>query len=81
METRVTRILSSEHGFDVLGTAYEWPPRTNNTLGTLLCEVQSARERHSHLGTLIRLYTAQDMKTGLDNRLFLDNQLATLLGD
>ncbi len=33
----------------------------------------------SRLDTLIRSYAAQDVKTGLNNRLFFDNQLATLL--
>lgn len=38
-------------------------------------------EQHTCLDTLIRSYAAQDMKTGLNNRLFFDNQLATLLED
>jgi RNase E specificity factor CsrD len=33
------------------------------------------------MDTLIRSYAAQDNKTGLNNRLFFDNQLATLLED
>ncbi len=33
------------------------------------------------MDTLIRSYAAQDSKTGLNNRLFFDNQLATLLED
>lgn len=65
----------------MLGTIYEWPPRTSSALDTLLCEIQNAREQHSRLDTLIRSYAAQDMKTGLNNRLFFDNQLATLLED
>ena len=47
----------------------------------LLTEIQSAREQRSRLDTLIRSYVAQDTKTGLSNRLFFDNQLATLLED
>jgi RNase E specificity factor CsrD len=65
----------------VLGTIYEWPPRTSSALDTLLREIQNAREQHSRLDTLIRSYAAQDVKTGLNNRLFFDNQLATLLED
>ena len=42
---------------------------------------RNAREQHSRLDTLIRSYAAQDVKTGLNNRLFFDNQLATLLED
>ncbi len=115
LETRATRILNGERGSNVLGTIYEWPPRTSSALDTLLREIQNAREQHrgsivlgtiyewpprtssaldpllreiqnareqhSRLDTLIRSYAAQDMKTGLNNRLFFDNQLATLLED
>lgn len=56
-------------------------PRTSSALDTLLREIQNAREQHSRLDTLIRSYAARDMKTGLNNRLFFDNQLATLLED
>ncbi len=70
LETRATRILNGERGSNVLGTIYEWPPRTSSALDTLLCEIQNAREQHSRLDTLIRSYAAQDMKTGLNNRLF-----------
>lgn len=69
LETRATRILNGERGSNVLGTIYEWPPRTSSALDTLLCEIQNAREQHSRLDTLIRSYAAQDMKTGLNNRL------------
>lgn len=48
----------------MLGTIYEWPPRTSSALDTLLCEIQNAREQHSRLDTLIRSYAARDMKTG-----------------
>lgn len=65
----------------MLGTIYEWPPRTSSALDTLLREIQNAREQHSRLDTLIRSYAARDVKTGLNNRLFFDNQLATLLED
>lgn len=70
LETRATRILNGERGSNVLGTIYEWPPRTSSALDTLLCEIQNAREQHSRLDTLIRSYAARDMKTGLNNRLF-----------
>lgn len=81
LETRATRILNGERGANVLGSIYEWPPRTSSALDTLLREIQNAREQHSRLDTLIRSYAAQDIKTGLNNRLFFDNQLATLLED
>ncbi|UJL40390.1 diguanylate cyclase [Salmonella enterica subsp. enterica serovar Kentucky] len=47
----------------------------------MLSEIQFAHEQRSRLDTLIRSYAAQDTKTGLGNRLFFDNQLATLLED
>jgi RNase E specificity factor CsrD len=55
--------------------------RTSSALDMLLTEIQNAREQRSRLDTLIRSYVAQDTKTGLSNRLFFDNQLATLLED
>lgn len=63
------------------GTVYEWPARTSSALDMLLTEIQNAREQRSRTDTLIRSYVAQDTKTGLSNRLFFDNQLATLLED
>ena len=47
----------------------------------LLSEIQFASDQRSRMDTLIRSYAAQDNKTGLNNRLFFDNQLATLLDD
>jgi RNase E specificity factor CsrD len=47
----------------------------------LLSEIQFASDQRSRMDTLIRSYAAQDNKTGLNNRLFFDNQLATLLED
>jgi GGDEF domain-containing protein len=40
---------------------------------------RSSSSQRSRMDTLIRSYAAQDSKTGLNNRLFFDNQLATLL--
>lgn len=81
LEIRSTRILNGERGASVRGTVYEWPARTSSALDMLLAEIQSAQEQRSRLDTLIRSYAAQDTKTGLSNRLFFDNQLATLLDD
>ncbi|MGK3373939.1 RNase E specificity factor CsrD, partial [Citrobacter youngae] len=77
LEIRSTRILNGERGPNVRGTVYEWPARTSSALDMLLTEIQNAREQRSRLDTLIRSYVAQDTKTGLSNRLFFDNQLAT----
>lgn len=81
LEMRSTRILNGERGSGVRGTVYEWPARTSSALDMLLSEIQNAQEQRSRLDTLIRSYAAQDTKTGLNNRLFFDNQLATLLDD
>lgn len=81
LEVRSTRLLNGERGPNVRGSVYEWPARTSSALDMLLSEIQSAQEQRSRLDTLIRSYAAQDTKTGLSNRLFFDNQLATLLDD
>ncbi|HFZ8996180.1 TPA: RNase E specificity factor CsrD [Citrobacter freundii] len=81
LEVRSTRILNGERGTNVRGSVYEWPTRTSSALDMLLSEIQFASEQRSRLDTLIRAYAAQDTQTGLGNRLFFDNQLATLLED
>ncbi len=81
LEIRSTRILNGERGANVRGSVYEWPARTSSALDVLLSEIQFAHEQRSRPDTLIRSYAAQDTKTGLGNRLFFDNQLATLLED
>lgn len=81
LESRSVRILNGERGPKVRGSVYEWPSRTSSALDTLLSEIQFASDQRSRMDTLIRSYAAQDNKTGLSNRLFFDNQLATLLDD
>ncbi|MTH45630.1 RNase E specificity factor CsrD [Intestinirhabdus alba] len=81
LEVRATRILNGERGQNVRGSVYEWPERASSALDTLLSEIQFASEQRSRLDALIRSYAAQDTKTGLGNRLFFDNQLATMLED
>src|SRR5699024_12101951 len=61
--------------------SYAPPPSTSRAPNTRPREIQNARKKHPRLHTLIRSYAAQDVKTGLNNRLFFDNQLATLLED
>ena len=75
------RILNGERGPQVRGSVYEWPSHTSSALDVLLSEIQFASDQRSRMDTLIRSYAAQDNKTGLNNRLFFDNQLATLLDD
>ncbi|UXY11439.1 RNase E specificity factor CsrD [Kosakonia sp. ML.JS2a] len=81
LETRATRILNGERGPQVRGSIYEWPSRTSSALDVLLTDIQFASDQRSRMDTLIRSYAAQDTRTGLNNRLFFDNQLATLLED
>lgn len=81
LENRSVRILNGERGPQVRGSVYEWPTRTSSALDVLLSEIQFASDQRSRMDTLIRSYAAQDNKTGLNNRLFFDNQLATLLDD
>ncbi|MDU4356381.1 RNase E specificity factor CsrD [Phytobacter diazotrophicus] len=81
LELRSTRILNGERGPQARGSIYEWPSRASSALDVLLSEIQFASDQRSHIDTLIRSYAAQDTKTGLNNRLFFDNQLATLLED
>ncbi|HDR2789749.1 MULTISPECIES: RNase E specificity factor CsrD [Enterobacter] len=81
LENRSVRILNGERGPQVRGSIYEWPTRTSSALDVLLSEIQFASDQRSRMDTLIRSYAAQDNKTGLNNRLFFDNQLATLLDD
>ena len=81
LEQRAVRILNGERGIKAKGSIHEWPTRTSSALDILLSEIQFASEQRSRLDTLIRAYAAQDAKTGLSNRQFFDNQLATLLDD
>ena len=81
LENRSLRILNGERGSNVRGSVHEWPTRTSSALDVLLSEIQFASEQRSRMDTLIRSYAAQDNKTGLNNRLFFNNQLATLLDD
>lgn len=81
LEVRAARILNGERGPQVRGSVHEWPASTSSALDMLLSELQFASDQRSRMDTLIRSYAAQDSKTGLNNRLFFDNQLATLLED
>ncbi|MEB6577256.1 RNase E specificity factor CsrD [Enterobacter quasiroggenkampii] len=81
LEMRSVRILNGERGPQVRGSVHEWPSRASSALDTLLSEIQFASDQRSRMDSLIRSYAAQDNKTGLNNRLFFDNQLATLLDD
>ncbi|KFC00307.1 putative lipoprotein [Trabulsiella guamensis ATCC 49490] len=81
LESRSERILKGARGQQAKGSVHEWPARTSSALDMLLSEIQFASDQRSRMDTLIRSYAAQDTRTGLSNRLFFDNQLATLLED
>ncbi|WP_148052206.1 RNase E specificity factor CsrD [Atlantibacter hermannii] len=81
LETRASRILNGERGSRVRGSVHEWPTRASSAIDILLSDIQHANEQRTRMDRLIRAFAAQDSKTGLSNRLFFDNQLATLLED
>jgi RNase E specificity factor CsrD len=81
LEKRATRILNGDRSAGVRGSVLEWPTRASSAMDLLLSDLQNASEQRSRMDTLIRAFAAQDGKTGLNNRLFFDNQLAMLLED
>lgn len=74
-------ILAGERTQLRKGDVDEWPPRASSAIDVLLNDLQEAGEQRLRIDTLIRAFAAQDSRTGLNNRLFFDNQLATLLED
>lgn len=81
LEARAEAIISGERGVMPERAMDEWPPRASRALDVLLADLQEAGEQRLRIDTLIRTFAAQDGRTGLNNRLFFDNQLATLLED
>jgi len=81
LEMRAERIIEGERRGIGRGNVNEWPPKASTALDLLLDDLHEAREQRTRIDTLIRAFTAQDATTGLNNRLFFDNQLATLLED
>ncbi|MFQ1682794.1 RNase E specificity factor CsrD [Pantoea dispersa] len=80
LEARAERILAGERT-PRSDTIAEWPPKASRAIDLLLGDLQEAGEQRLRIDTLIRTFAAQDSRTGLNNRLFFDNQLATLLED
>ncbi|WP_336778790.1 RNase E specificity factor CsrD [Pantoea sp. USHLN256] len=80
LEARADRILAGER-VPRSDNAAEWPPKASRAIDTLLGDLREAGEQRLRIDTLIRTFAAQDSRTGLNNRLFFDNQLATLLED
>ncbi|WP_258576756.1 diguanylate cyclase domain-containing protein [Candidatus Pantoea persica] len=81
LEKRAEAILSGERALLRKGDVDEWPPRASNTIDLLLSDLQEAGEQRLRIDTPIRAFAAQDSRTGPNNRLFFNNQLATLLED
>lgn len=84
LERRARRILNGEREEVMKGDVREWPASVSGALDRLLADLADlaeAREERSRVDTLIRAFAAQDAKTGLNNRLFFDNQLTTQLED
>ncbi len=79
LEDRASRILRGERDDLIRGDVTEWPPLASSAIDALLADLSEAREQRSRVDTLIRAFAQQDSQTGLSNRLFFDNQLATQL--
>jgi RNase E specificity factor CsrD len=81
LEVRADAIIEGERQIMRNSHIDEWPPKASRALDVLLTDLQEAGEQRLRIDTLIRTFAAQDGRTGLNNRLFFDNQLATLLED
>ncbi len=81
LEARAQKIVMGERVGVGYGSVHEWPPLASAALDLLLNDLQEAGEQRTRVDKLIRAFAAQDAKTGLHNRMFFDNQLATLLDD
>jgi len=79
LEERAQRILRGERENIRQGDVSEWPPFASSAIDLLMSDLAEAREQRSRVDTLIRAFAQQDAQTGLSNRLFFDNQLATQL--
>ncbi|MBP2195376.1 RNase E specificity factor CsrD [Pantoea cypripedii] len=80
LEARSERILAGDRQARD-NEEVEWPPKASHAIDLLLHDLLEAGEQRLRIDTLIRTFAAQDSRTGLNNRLFFDNQLATLLED
>ena len=81
LEHRARKILAGERENAVRGDVHEFPPNASSAIDRLLSDLADAREERGRVDTLIRAFAAQDSRTGLNNRLFFDNQLTTQLED
>jgi len=81
LERRAEAVIEGERASVRAGSVYEWPARASSAIDLLLADLKEAGEQHYRVDTLIRTFAAQDPRTGLNNRMFFDNQLTTLLED
>lgn len=81
LEARAGAIIKGERFSVKTGSVHEWPPKASSAIDLLLSDLKEASEQHIRIDTLIRAFAAKDARTGLNNRLFFDNQLTTLLED
>lgn len=81
LEKRAARIINGEREARIKSHPQEMPFRASQAIDVLLSELEAAGDQRSRMDKLIRAHAAQDTKTGLSNKLFFDNQLATLLED
>ncbi len=79
LEERSWRILAGEREEVAAGNIHEWPVNTSGAIDRLLSDLKNLSEERLRVDKLIRAFAAQDSQTGLNNRLFFDNQLATQL--
>ncbi len=79
LERRARRVLLGERESIGSGDMSEWPYAASSAIDKLLVELLEAREERGRVDTLIRAFAALDAQTGLNNRLFFDNQLTTQL--
>jgi RNase E specificity factor CsrD len=80
LEMRSVRILNGERGPQVRGSQFMAVTRQQRA-GYAAFRNPVCQRPAQPYGYADPLYAAQDNKTGLNNRLFFDNQLATLLDD
>ncbi|MCX8958590.1 RNase E specificity factor CsrD [Erwinia psidii] len=81
LEHRAGMVLKGERSSVRHGNVHEWPPKASSAIDLLLSDLHEAGEQRNRIDTLIRSFAAKDAKTGLNNRMFFDNQLSTMLED
>lgn len=81
LELRAEKVLKGQRGTIRQGSVHEWPPKASSAIDLLLSDLHEAAEQRNRVDTLIRAFASKDAKTGLNNRMFFDNQLSTMLED